>query len=77
MLFSQVARGCSPPAAGAPLDPPKTRENSIKTLKYTRKLEENAMGAVLCSFGGSFGDFGTSFGYSGVPLDPLNLEKTR
>ena len=35
------------------------------------------MGAVLCSFGGSFGDFGTSFGYSGVPLDPLNLDKTR
>ena len=84
MLFYQVPRGCVAPAAGAPLDPPKTRENSIKSLKYTRKLEENAMRPVLCSFGGSLGHFGTSlghfgtsFGYSGVPLDPLNLEKTR
>ena len=35
------------------------------------------MGAVVCSFGGSLGHFGTSFGHSGVPLDPLNLDKTR
>ena len=77
MLFYQLARGAGPLPPVLPRTPPKTRENSIKTLKYTRKFEENAMGAVLYSFGDSLGHFGTSFGYSGVPLDPLNLDKTR
>ena len=37
-------------------------DNSINSIKYTRKLEENAMGAVLLSFGGSLCPFGALFG---------------